>query len=707
MRPLAPVGQPLRVVLSSEASAAEQWAAAELAGTLARMTGRPVGVTNALSDDLAAIELADEKEFGGEEYRIAWDPVRPRLLIRGGRPRGVLYGVIGLLEDHLGCRWYTREVSRIPAIDDPVLPSDLDVRIRPRFEYREVYWTEALDGDWAARNRLNSNAARLAPRHGGRVEYGRFVHTFESILHPDQHFDAHPEWFSMVKGRRIRERTQLCLTNPEVFTQTVTVVRRWIRERPTATIFSVSQNDWGNPCQCLNCRAIDEAEGSHAGSLLAFVNRVAEAIEPEFPGVAIDTLAYQYTRRPPRTIRPRHNVIVRLCSIECCFAHPLDGCDETSNGSFMDDLRGWSRLTSRLYVWDYTTDFAHYLLPFPNLGVLAANVRTLAAHGVAGVFEQGNYSPGGGGELAELRAWVLAKLLWNPALDGSELVREFVREVYGPAAVAAQRYLDLRMEAARRAGNHVRIFDGPWRPDLEPSDLLAWDAVLEEAERSAAGDAALAARVERLRMPVWYAIVARRAGAAGAIATAVRRLSDAARRQKLTHLRESGRSLADELAALDLEVARRPTTPPAGTIRGEDHLFNLVRQKVASRAADPLAEDGVAVRLAGRTKEWAVKWKPEGTETGRLYRIRARIRCEKAGAEGAAFGVGVYDPATRRGLGGREWKAADVPSGAYFEAELPPCAVPPGAYLWIAPRDNEAVVPAIWIDRIDIEAAPL
>src|SRR5258707_1161987 len=147
--------------------------------------------------------------------------------------------------------------------------------------------------------------------------------------------------------------------------------------------------------------------------MIAYVNKIAEAIEKDHPNVAIDTLAYQYTRKPPRNIRPRPNVIVRLCSIECCFSHPLEGCTETANKSFVDDLKGWSHLTNRLYIWDYTTDFAHYLLPFPNIGVLDRNIRTFTENGVAGVFEQGNSS--GAGEMAERRAWILTKLLWNPA----------------------------------------------------------------------------------------------------------------------------------------------------------------------------------------------------------------------------------------------------------------------------------------------------
>ena len=46
---------------------------------------------------------------------------------------------------------------------------------------------------------------------------------------------------------------------------------------------------------------------------------------------------------------------------------------------FARDIRDWHRLTNRLYIWDYTTGFSHYLLPFPNYYVLGPNVRFVLA----------------------------------------------------------------------------------------------------------------------------------------------------------------------------------------------------------------------------------------------------------------------------------------------------------------------------------------
>ena len=106
----------------------------------------------------------------------------------------------------------------------------------------------------------------------------------------------------------------------------------------------MSQNDNRNYCTCDKCAASDVREGSPAGTLLRFVNAVADDIAKDYPDVVIDTLAYQYTRPVPKITRPRPNVCVRLCSIECCFSHPLDDDTCAQNAAFHRDIVAWNEV---------------------------------------------------------------------------------------------------------------------------------------------------------------------------------------------------------------------------------------------------------------------------------------------------------------------------------------------------------------------------
>jgi hypothetical protein len=425
------------------------------------------------------------------------------LLLAGGRPRGTLYAVSRFLQDQCQVRWWTPWASRVPQNPD-LRVGGLNLRAKPAFEYREPFWYPAMNNpEWAVRNRANGQSSNIPQDLGGCIRYKGFVHTFFPLVPPEKYFAEHPEWYSLIKTNRTHHQAQLCLTNPKLRDLVVERVKQWLRESPEAGILSVSQNDWHGPCECADCKALDDAEGSHAGSLLAFVNYVAEKIEPEFPHVAIDTLAYQYTRKPPKAATPRPNVIVRLCSIECNFREPLD---QAVNASFAADIQGWAKRCQRLYIWDYTTDFAHYVQPHPNWFTLGANLRFFQANNVRGVFEQGAYQSHGS-EMAELRAWVLAQLLWDPRQDDRALIKEFVEAYYGPAAPPVQQYLELMREASQ--GHNLTCYSGTDAPFLKFAKLAQAERLWQRAEAAAAGQAECLARVRLAHLPVRYVWLSR------------------------------------------------------------------------------------------------------------------------------------------------------------------------------------------------------
>ena len=372
----------------------------------------------------------------------------------------------------------------------------------PPLEYREVFWWDAFDGDWACRNKSNGNRPRLEEQHGGKIRYVGFVHTFNRLI-SDAEFDEHPEWFSERGGKRIGGegvRSQLCTTNPEVLDVVETRLRERLDANPGPSIASVSQNDWDNHCLCAECLALEEQDGSPAGPLLRFVNDVAERVGPDYPEVAVSTLAYQYTRKPPANVTPLPNVIIRLCSIECSFLHPL--ASET-NSTFGDDIRGWNQICDRLYVWDYTTNFGHYIFPHPNLRVLADNVRFFVDHGVKGVFEQGAYQSSGG-EFAELKAWMLAKLLWDPSRETEALIDEFVAGYYGDAAPFIRRYITRLHDDAEATDHYLRISGNLGAPYLTLDLMAEAEELFDSAEAAVADDPEVLQRVQVARLPVHY-----------------------------------------------------------------------------------------------------------------------------------------------------------------------------------------------------------
>ena len=504
------------IITGEEASPAEKRAAGELQRFMEEMSGArlpiltpdgPVRGRSIFVGGSAALRARKPgvvfESLGPEGYVLK--TLGPDLVIAGGRPRGTMYGVYGYL-DKLGCRWFTENVSRIPKTARiPLLA--FNETGRPSFEYREPFFAETLAKDWAARNRQNGNRMHLDDTTGGKVEYFPFVHSFLQLVPPKKYFDPHPEYYSLIDGkRRAGIHSQLCLTNPGTLRAAVGTVREWIVTHPEATIYSVSQNDWTGWCECDNCRKVEEEEGgAHSGPLLRFVNALAGEIEKTHPDKLIDTLAYWYTEPPPALARPRRNVRIRLCPIDACIAHPFEQCRHDTY--FMNNLRAWSKITNQLYIWHYNTNFHHYLAPCPDFDELAADIPMYHRHGVAGIFLEGAPAPAGGAESAELRSYVMARLLWDVNTNVRQDIEEFCHAYYGAAAPLMLEYFDLMHQQVRAApkgkGAHMWIFDPVTAEYLDPEFLNKAKTLLRRAAAQA-GHENFRRRVQKADLSIDY-----------------------------------------------------------------------------------------------------------------------------------------------------------------------------------------------------------
>ena len=259
--------------------------------------------------------------------------------ILGSGTRGVIHGVYAFLEKYCGCNWYTSKLYSIPENKNLTIPAGEKTEYKPFFEYTDTDWISPRDVEYSLANGLNGNPYRAIPDElGGTVEYiSGFAHTLGSqFCSRDTYFESNPEYFALNLG--VRQNEQLCLTNEDVYNLVLSEVMTLLEEKhnpdSSLQIISLTQGDSGadgKMCQCTKCRAIDNENGSHSGTMITFVNRVARAVkEAGYDNVAIDTFAYRYTRKAPSKVVPEDNVIVRLCTIECCFAHPLDdkNCSE-------------------------------------------------------------------------------------------------------------------------------------------------------------------------------------------------------------------------------------------------------------------------------------------------------------------------------------------------------------------------------------------
>ena len=363
------------IVLPAHPTEVERGAAEELRDGIHRLTGAEERIVTEAETDagdfyVGATRMAAavaSAEWKYDEILVA--PVGDGVVLAGHPERGPFYAVDEYLEKVCGVRWWTSTESCYPRLKAMPVPGKA-IRHAPKIAYRETYYldgfTNALfkvrsKGNFSSRTRYMFHPLEFVPTAMGgdhRLYYyrgrGSAYHSFFEVLPPKVYLERHPEWYSLVDGKRVAK--QLCLTNEEMKRAYIAETLRLLAEDPAVDFISVSQNDWNGSCQCEKCRAVVEAEGAESGLYLRFANEVAEAVERVLPKVKVDTFAYQFTVRPPKLTKPRHNVVVRLCSIGCAVNEPY--ATRRLDDGFSDDLAVWSKIApGRLFVWDYTVDF--------------------------------------------------------------------------------------------------------------------------------------------------------------------------------------------------------------------------------------------------------------------------------------------------------------------------------------------------------------
>ena len=503
-----------RIVLSDLPCAIEETAAKELKMYLDESTKINWEITSEkdIPEDVPQILIGNSsraKKFFPEVFQnqIPYDGIEIHLkgnmlLLAGHEQRGVIYAVNTFLETVLGIRWWTSTEQFVP-IHKTLQLDSLDISYAPKLIYREAFYKDAFDPVFAMRMKCNGHFGKTTPEYGDHHHFSYWCHSFFELISPEKYFKDHPEWFSEINGVRQHENAQLCLTNDEMRKELTKNVIEALRKNPEAKFVSVSQMDWYGPCMCEKCREIVEKEEAQSGPLVHFINKVAEDVEKEFPNVFVETLAYNYTRKPPMHVKPRKNVVIRLCTMGCAFGQPLIS---EQNKSFYNDMEGWGKIAHQLFIWDYVTNFSSHILPHPNLHVIAPNIRFFFDKGTIGLFEQGDANCELG-DFVRMRNWIISKLMWDPTLDERELRKEFLTGYYGRKATPfLLEYFDILSNRAEASKQYIHCYQedtGNWL-DYESLKKITqlFNKAIIATEKKYGRDSDFAYRLHRDRMPL-------------------------------------------------------------------------------------------------------------------------------------------------------------------------------------------------------------
>ena len=751
------------IVIPAAASESQRYAAEELRDFTERVTGvaLPI-VTDAEPLPEKAILLGETRHtaallsgqptvaagLGEDGFRLVASP--PHLLVVASPVRGTLYGVYEILERFAGCRWYASWHSVIPKRDSIAVPDDLDDTQVPAFVMRDPGWYDIRENpEFGARLRVNQLSWKFADRMkvgGSVIRWSRLnlCHTFQHLLPPSEYAETHPEYFALVDGKRQTHSrgacsAEPCLSNPDVLRIVTSNVLEYIRQHPQFPIYGVSQNDdWDAYCRCTNCAAIDEEEGSHSGTVVRFVNAVAEAVEKEFPDKKIETLAYCWSRKPPAKTKLRDNVVVYLCAMGCERSRPFPDARAKESIAFRDDLKGWQSVCKGVAIWDYITNFSHYLSPYPNVYGLFGNIPWYRDVGVKYLFTQAD-STGAHGDFSALKAWVSAKLMWNPDLPLGPLLDEFFQGYYGAAAPFVREYFEklhrLELAFTEEPSHFLGTYPDPVNPALPESFIVEATNLWQKAQEAVNGDMT---RTYNVRMGAitmdymrfvrdkddvarWQMCLAPQTRSTEKFSEAqmlASRLLDVLETENSIALSEGNPASRVQELRDYLEMAQPPLPVLCGAsavIEEKDipYAKKLAGVDWGSYVDDPRADDGRALRLITRSSNQGVRYNLRNIEfeDGAKYRIRARVRVDKAGV-GVAFHMGILDtPAWPGTTITNIVRRTDEVSGEYewFDVATYDPAEHSFASFYISsgdyPRGGKSAVWGVYLDKIEVAKA--
>lgn len=465
-------------------------------------------------------ELSSTKGLSKEGYSIKI--ASKSVCVSGIDARGLLYGVYSFLEDHIGCRWYAIDCQYIPRISILHLLSR-SYSYSPLIKWRSILYYEMSDPYLSGVLKLNGNAQQQSEVNKNRfsirerfADWGYWCHSLYNIVPPSL-YDTHPEYFSEVKGKRIVPEeghggTQLCLSNSDIVNISVNKLKEVMKipqkglpiwADSIAYYWSVSQMDGEGYCTCPNCKALDDYNNSHSGSILSFVNKVASY----FPNKKIATLAYIYSRKTPLHIKPASNVAIQLCAIETArngINFPIS--KSPIHTSFRKDMVNWGKICNDIIIWDYVIQFQNLISPFPNFNVMQDNIRFYSNNHATGIFCQGNREKGG--EFAELRSYLLSKLLWNPNCNVKQLMNDFINTYYGAAGQYIKKYISKMESALSQSGKPLSMDENPEQHSgdyLSKACIDEYNRLFNKAEAAIKNDSTFLRRVQKERMSLIYA----------------------------------------------------------------------------------------------------------------------------------------------------------------------------------------------------------
>ncbi len=431
------------------------------------------------------VALTDRGRFWPDGYLILAG--KGYLALLSPRPEGVSNAVYGLLEDYLGCHWFTpgeigTHIPRRRTVQVSV-PGGYAV-VRPSFELRAPWY----NGNAAARQTPEEQAAmakwRVRNRAGGIRGYGgqEWSTTFPKELQ-----EKEPGLQAMINGKRAPRGAegQICISYPRAVEIATERFIHVFGNNPDLDYYTFSPNDNDAWCQCSECEAMG---ANPAERVLRFTNQVAERVAAACPGKGITLLPYSSTIEPPiRDLKGAQNLYPIICSYAMEQLRPKTDNNPWCN-TYRRRVERWMKLLPRAWSYDYIGWYPGPWTLFHNLEADQAYYRRLGFSGLMPEYLDRNLG-------TDVTMWLTFRIAWDANLKVDALLDQFYPAYFGAAAPtmrALYERFERQMMAVGGTGEPMDV------PRLYPVPMVE-EALrqIAAAKAQVAGNRVRVARLER------------------------------------------------------------------------------------------------------------------------------------------------------------------------------------------------------------------
>jgi len=650
------------------------------------IVGRNNNLTSTISNEMN-FETIHEDGFRILSYNN-------NLYISGNIARGTLYGVYHLLDAYFGLRWFSPEFEVVPYENTLVLSNSIDDLQNPHFQYREIFSGDTEDAYFRQHNKLNGN--RIGT-HREFLDYPAEINTWSKNGPTDVHN------FYKIIPSNYHSGGQIMMMNDMVRSKAASYFSDRVSTEGDSFWYSFSQEDNGWSPDGASKSFANSHGGVLSAPIIDMVTNIAQKVRETNPNAHMGTLVYQWSFAPPTGMTIPEYVLVETAPIEANFGFSYN--NSIKNAEIFNAYKGWAKISSSLGTWDYIANFQNYLQPLPTIYPMFQNIKYFAEiESFKTYFGQGAYNTVGA-EFAELRAWVAARLLWNPNQSYEVLIDEFCDKYYGPASTYIKQYITLLHQSFINKGDRISSKQRITSDYLDLDFIMQAEQLLVAADAIATGE--YSNHVHDVRLGVDMTILLREhTYKVEAAKRGIQWVYDSNRKNRFNQYCQnagitnySEDSEIDKLYAI-MDIKRvNPSIPNIVDSLSEKDWIDFQDMDFSICCGANLVEDDKASdngAVMHNNIEWAIQMKFDMLPAGEDWKLYAYVRVDpKSGGSpsGIAFKMGVWPGSTKR------VKLSEVNDGEYHMFEFPgnPHHYETGKSLWFS-AGSEVI--NIYVDRV-------